>query len=112
MGPKTICSGFKSLREFLERRSKGEFGLINHSPTRLRKPSNLHFLDMNLEPLPVEKELRLTLLKRNLPQLSRTELEEYLSETVDKLTRMTHQTKQLLQIVHDLQKEKVKNERC
>lgn len=67
---------------------------------------------MNLEPLPVEKELRLTLLKRNLPQLSRTELEEYLSETVDKLTRMTHQTKQLLQIVHDLQKEKVKNERC
>lgn len=54
---------------------------------------------MNLEPLPVEKEFRLALVKNHLSELSREQLEDCFTEAIDKLVRMTHQTKQLLEMV-------------
>ena len=51
---------------------------------------------MNMEPLPLEKELRIESIKRHLTELPRDELIENLASAIDTLTRMTHQTKQLL----------------
>jgi hypothetical protein len=51
---------------------------------------------MNIEPLPLEKELRVESIKRHLSEMSREELIESLASAIDTLTRMTHQTKQLL----------------
>jgi hypothetical protein len=60
---------------------------------------------MNLEPLPVEKEFRLALVKKSLSELSREQLEDGFTEAIDKLVRMTHQTKQLLNMIQDLTNE-------
>jgi hypothetical protein len=51
---------------------------------------------MNIDPLPLEKELRVESIKRHLTELPREELIESLASAIDTLTRMTHQTKQLL----------------
>lgn len=51
---------------------------------------------MNLDPLPLEKELRIESIKRHISNLPREELIETLASAIDTLTRMTHQTKQLL----------------
>ena len=51
---------------------------------------------MNLDPLPLEKELRIESIKRHLVELPREELIDSLASSIDVLTRMTHQTKQLL----------------
>lgn len=51
---------------------------------------------MNMQPLPLEKELRIESIKRHLSELPREELIESLASAIDTLTRMTHQTKQLL----------------
>lgn len=51
---------------------------------------------MNVEPLPLEKELRIESIKRHITELPRDELVENLASAIDTLTRMTHQTKQLL----------------
>lgn len=51
---------------------------------------------MNMEPLPLEKELRIESIKRHITELPREELIENLASAIDTLTRMTHQTKQLI----------------
>lgn len=51
---------------------------------------------MNIEPLPLEKELRIESIKRHIVELPREELIETLASAIDILTRMTHQTKQLM----------------
>lgn len=51
---------------------------------------------MRMEPLPLEKELRVESLKRGIAELSRDELVQALGSTLDILARLTHQTKQLL----------------
>jgi hypothetical protein len=51
---------------------------------------------MNMEPLPLEKELRIESIKRHITELPREELVDNLASAIDTLTRMTHQTKQLL----------------
>lgn len=51
---------------------------------------------MNIEPLPLEKELRIESIKRHITELPREELIENLASAIDTLTRMTHQTKQLM----------------
>jgi uncharacterized membrane-anchored protein YhcB (DUF1043 family) len=58
---------------------------------------------MNLQPLPLEKELRIENIKRSLPELPREELVENLAQSIDLLTRMTHQTKQLRDYVEELE---------
>lgn len=54
---------------------------------------------MNIEPLPLEKELRVESIKRHITDLPREELIENLASAIDVLTRMTHQTKQLLEYI-------------
>ena len=51
---------------------------------------------MNMDPLPLEKELRIESIKRHITELPKEELVENLASAIDTLTRMTHQTKQLL----------------
>jgi uncharacterized protein (DUF1499 family) len=58
---------------------------------------------MNLQPLPLEKELRIENIKRSLLELPRKELVENLAQSIDLLTRMTHQTKQLRDYVEELE---------
>lgn len=58
---------------------------------------------MNMEPLPLEKELRIESIKRHISELPREELVENLASAIDTLTRMTHQTKQLLTYIEILE---------
>lgn len=58
---------------------------------------------MNIDPLPVEKELRIEVVKRYLEALSREELIEYLSESIDTVVRLTHHGKQLLGIIDTME---------
>lgn len=58
---------------------------------------------MNLQPLPLEKELRIENIKRSLSELPREELVNNLAEAIDLLTRMTHQTKQLKDRLEELE---------
>lgn len=57
-----------------------------------------------MEPLPLEKELRIETIKRHLTELPRDELIESLASAIDTLTRMTHQTKQLLAHIEILER--------
>jgi hypothetical protein len=59
---------------------------------------------MNIEPLPLEKELRVESIKRHLSGMSHDELVENLASAIDSLTRMTHQTKQLVAYVEIIEK--------
>jgi len=58
---------------------------------------------MNLQPLPLEKELRIENIKRSLLEIPREELVDTLAQSIDLLTRMTHQTKQLRDYVEELE---------
>ena len=51
---------------------------------------------MNIEPFPLEKELRVEAIKRHLTEMPREELVANLAQAIDVLTRMTDQTKQLV----------------
>ena len=51
---------------------------------------------MNIEPFPLEKELRIEAIKRHLTEMPREELVANLAQAIDVLTRMTDQTKQLV----------------
>jgi hypothetical protein len=59
---------------------------------------------MNIEPLPLEKELRVESIKRHLSEMSHEELINNLASAIDTLTRMTHQTKQLLAYIEVMEK--------
>jgi len=48
-----------------------------------------------IDPLPLEKEFSVLSIKRRLSSLSREELEEFLSETLFLMSKLTHQTQQL-----------------
>lgn len=59
---------------------------------------------MDYQPLPLEKELRIESIKRHIADLPRDELIQTLASAIDTLTRMTHQTKQLLSYIEILEK--------
>jgi hypothetical protein len=56
-----------------------------------------------LNPLPLEKEFRTLSIKRRLSELSREELEEFLSESLGLLAKMTHQLTQLRDYIEELE---------
>jgi hypothetical protein len=56
-----------------------------------------------LDPLPLEKEFRALSVRKRLGELSREELEEFLSESLSLLTRMTHQMTQLRDYIEKLE---------
>jgi hypothetical protein len=67
---------------------------------RLRMDSQKKF---ELDPLPLEKEFRALSVRKRLGELSREELEEFLSESLSLLTRMTHQMTQLRDYIEKLE---------
>jgi len=56
-----------------------------------------------LNPLPLEKEFRTLSIKRRLSELSREELEEFLSESLALLTKLTHQMTQLRDYIEKIE---------
>lgn len=56
-----------------------------------------------MDPLPLEKEFRCLSVKRRLSELSREELEEFLSEALGLLTKMTHQMIQLRDYIEEVE---------
>lgn len=50
---------------------------------------------IRIEPLPIEKEFKVLSIKSRLSQLTREELEEFLTESLRLLTVMSHQLSQI-----------------
>lgn len=65
---------------------------------------------MDLTPLPLEKELRIESIKRHICELPREELVENLASAIETLTRMTHQTKQLITYIELMEEKLDRNE--
>lgn len=59
-----------------------------------------------LDPLPLEKEFRTLSIKRRLGDLSREELEDFLSESLALLTKLTHQMTQLRDYIQEMEEGK------
>lgn len=56
-----------------------------------------------LSPLPVETEFRVLSIRRRLHELSRDELEEFLTEALSTLTKMAHQITQLRDFIEEIE---------
>jgi hypothetical protein len=56
-----------------------------------------------LTPLPVETEFRVLSIRRRLHELSREELEEFLTESLATMTKLAHQVTQLRDFVIELE---------
>lgn len=54
---------------------------------------------MEMPPWPLEKQLRTERLKRQLSELSREELQEYTERLIELCSKLTHQSKHLLEYV-------------
>ena len=54
-----------------------------------------------IDPITLEAEFKVMSIRRRLHELSREELEEFLSETLMLLTRLTSQTKQLRKYIEN-----------
>ena len=59
-----------------------------------------------LDPLPLEKEFRTLSIKRRLSDLSREELDDFLSESLALLTKLTHQMTQLRDYIQEMEEGK------
>jgi hypothetical protein len=62
---------------------------------------------LEIKPLPLESEFRILSIRRRLPELSRKELEEFLSEVLVVMTKLTHQLTQVREFIDEV---KGKNE--
>lgn len=58
--------------------------------------------EFRIEPLPVEKEFKVASVKHRLSELSREDLEQFLSEALDTMTRLAHQVTQLRNHLEEL----------
>jgi len=56
-----------------------------------------------MDPLPVEKEFRVMSIRRRLHELSREELEEFLTEALAIMTKLAHQVTQLKSYVEEVE---------
>lgn len=56
-----------------------------------------------LNPLPIEKEFRVLSIRRRLHELSREELEEFLTEALSTMTKLADQVTQLRDYVIELE---------
>ena len=59
----------------------------------------LPFSQMNIEPQPLEQQLRIESLKRRLKELSHEELLEYTERLLVISTKLTHQAKQMIRYI-------------
>lgn len=58
--------------------------------------------EFRIEPLPVEKEFKVASVKHRLSELSREDLEQFLAESLDTMTRLAHQVTQLRNHLEEL----------
>lgn len=56
-----------------------------------------------ITPLPMETEFRVLSIRRRLHELSREELEEFLTEALSTMTKLAHQVTQLRDYVIELE---------
>jgi hypothetical protein len=59
--------------------------------------------EFHLTPLPIEKEFRVLSIRRRLHELSRGELEEFLTEALSIMTKLAHQVTELRNHVENLE---------
>lgn len=59
--------------------------------------------EFHLTPLPIEKEFRVLSIRRRLHELSREELEEFLTEALSIMTKLAHQVTELRNHVENLE---------
>jgi hypothetical protein len=59
--------------------------------------------EFHLTPLPIEKEFRVLSIRRRLHELSRKELEEFLTEALSIMTKLAHQVTELRDYVDKLE---------
>jgi hypothetical protein len=60
-------------------------------------------MDFQMTPFPIEKEFQVLSIRRKLKDLSREELEEFLSDSLVLLTKLTHQVSELRDYVLELE---------
>ena len=58
---------------------------------------------LEISAFPMEKEFQLIRVKQNLKELTREELEEFLAEALDTMSRLAHQVTQLRDYVEELE---------
>jgi hypothetical protein len=63
------------------------------------EPSN----KFEMPPLPLEKEFKVLSIRRRLHELSREELEEFLTEALSIMTKLAHQVTELRNHVENLE---------
>ena len=56
-----------------------------------------------MSPFPIEKEFRVLSIRRRLHELSREELEDFLTEALSIMTKLAHQVTELRDYVHKLE---------
>ena len=56
-----------------------------------------------LTPFPMEKEFRVIRVKQKLGELTRDELENFLAEALDTMSRLAHQVTQLRDYIEELE---------
>jgi hypothetical protein len=56
-----------------------------------------------ITPLPIETEFRVLSIRRRLNELTREELEEFLTEALSTLTKMAHQLTQIRDYVEEME---------
>ncbi len=56
-----------------------------------------------MSPFPIEKEFRVLSIRRRLHELSREELEEFLTEALSIMTKLAHQVTELRDHVQQLE---------
>lgn len=54
-------------------------------------------------PLPIEKEFHIASVRQRLSELGREDLETFLAEALDTMTRLAHQVQQLRDYVEELE---------
>ena len=59
-----------------------------------------------MSPFPIEKEFRVLSIRRRLHELSREELEEFLTEALSIMTKLAHQVTELRDHVQQLEGKK------
>ena len=62
-----------------------------------------HQDSFQMSPLPIEKEFRVLSVRRRLHELSREELEEFLTEALSIMTKLAHQVTELKEYVNKVE---------
>ena len=71
---------------------------MNFKQLRMDSPKKFE-----LQPLPVETEFRVLSIQHRLHELSRDELEEFLTEALSTMTKLAHQVTQLRDYVEEIE---------